>query len=325
MIPLYIYYSMFGFQRTGDEIWSAADHRTRGFLLGATAGRTTLNGEGLQHMDRGSQLYALTNPAVKAYDPSFAFEIAVIVEHGLKEMYGNGPDDDRDLMYYITVYNEPVKQPPMPEGLDEELIVKGMYRYKEAPEATHEAHILSSGTIMFQALRAQELLAQDWDVAADVWSVPGWNELLRDGGECDNYNRLHPEGEQRIPWVTQMLEGTTGPYVAVTDWMKATPTQLADWIPGRYAVLGTDGFGRSDTRERMRRFHLIDAESVVVTVLSELAQDERIGWDVVTKAIDEYGLNVDECPSSARPTPGTSLCERRACSLRCAPPATRSR
>ncbi len=296
MIPLYIFYSMFGFQRTGDEIWSAADQRTRGFLIGATAGGTTLTGEGLQHMDRGSQLYALTNPAVKAYDPSFAFEIAVIVEHGLKEMYGNGPDDDRDLMYYITVYNEPVKQPPMPEGLDEELIVKGMYRYKEAPEATHEAHILSSGTIMFQALRAQELLAQDWDVAADVWSVPGWNELLRDGGECDNYNRLHPEGEQRIPWVTQMLEGTTGPYVAVTDWMKATPTQLADWIPGRYAVLGTDGFGRSDTRERMRRFHLIDAESVVVTVLSELAQDERIGWDVVTKAIDEYGLNVDELP-----------------------------
>ena len=296
MIPLYIFYSMFGFQRTADEIWSAADQRTRGFLIGATAGGTTLVGEGLQHMDRGSHLYALTNPAVKAYDPSFAFEIAVIVEHGLKEMYGNGPDSDRDLMYYITVYNEPAKQPPMPEGLDEELIVKGMYRYKEAPEGTHEAHILSSGTIMFQALRAQELLAQDWDVAADVWSVPGWNELLRDGGECDNYNRLHPEGEQRVPWVTQMLEGTTGPYVAVTDWMKATPTQLADWIPGRYAVLGTDGFGRSDTRERMRRFHLIDAESVVVTVLSELAQDERLGWDVVTKAIDQYGLNVDELP-----------------------------
>ncbi len=299
-IPLYFFYSMFGFQRTADSIWAAADQRTRGFLIGATAGGTTLNGEGLQHQDRHSHLIALSNPGVVAYDPSFAYEIAVIIEHGLERMYGprskqDGEDDypgnSSDVMYYLTVYNEPRVQPAMPDHVDEGHIIRGMYRFSDAPSGTHEAHILSSGTIIHEAMRAQELLAQDWDVAATVWSCPGWNELLRDGGACDHHNRLHPEGEQKVPWVTQQLEGTSGPYVAVTDWMKATPTQIADWVPGDYAVLGTDGFGRSDTREALRRLHQIDAESTTVTVLAMLVRQGVVTGDVLAKAIEKYGID----------------------------------
>ena len=300
MIPLYFFYSMFGFQRTADQIWSAADQRARGFLIGATAGGTTLNGEGLQHQDRHSHLIAMSNPAVVAYDPSFAYEIAILVEHGLERMYGEHsqhrmddeyPGNSSDVIYYLTVYNEPLVQPPMPEGLDPEQVIKGLYRYRPATSGEHEAHILSSGTIMFQALRAQELLAADWDVAANVWSAPGWNELLRDGGACDAYNRMHLEGEQRVPWVTEVLAGTSGPYVAVTDWMKATPTQIADWIPGDYAVLGTDGFGRSDTREQLRRLHHIDAESVAVAVLAMLVKQGTLDASIVTKAVERYGID----------------------------------
>ncbi len=300
MIPLYFFYSMFGFQRVGDSIWAAADQRPRGFLIGAAAGGTTLNGEGLQHQDRHSLLIAMTNPGVVSYDPAFSFEIAVIVEHALDRMYGPNsqqeytdeyPGDSSDAIYYLTVYNEPKVQPAMPDHVDPEQIIQGMYRYAEPTGGTHEAHILSSGTIMFEALRAQELLADDWDVAATVWSCPGWNELLRNGGACDAHNRLAPADDQRVPWVSQMLEGTSGPYVAVTDWMKATPTQIADWVPGDYAVLGTDGFGRSDTREALRRLHQVDAESVVVTVLTMLRKQGTIDQGVVAAAIEKYGID----------------------------------
>jgi pyruvate dehydrogenase E1 component len=272
MIPLYIFYSMFGFQRTGDSIWSAADQRARGFLIGATAGGTTLNGEGLQHQDRHSLLIAQSNPGVEAYDPSFAYELAVLVEHGLDRMYprdaGGEADSDagEDVIFYLTVYNEPVVQPAMPDHVDDQQIIEGLYRYKEATGGEFEAHILASGTIMMEALRAQELLAEDWNVAADVWSAPGWNRLLRDGAAVESWNRTNPDSEPRTPLVTSILEDTEGPYVAVSDWMRATPFQIADWIPGPFAVLGTDGFGRSDTREKLRRFHRVDAESVVYCV-----------------------------------------------------------
>ncbi len=303
MIPLYFFYSMFGFQRTADSIWAAADQRARGFLIGATAGGTTLNGEGLQHQDRHSHLIAMSNPSVVAYDPSFAYEIAVIVEHGLERMYGENsqqeytdeyPGDSSDVMYYLTVYNEPKQQPAMPDHVKPEEVIEGMYRYLEPPGGTHEAHLLSSGTIIHEALRAQQILAEQWDVAATVWSCPGWNELLRNGGACDHHNRLHPDDEPRIPTVTQRLAGTSGPYVAVTDWMKATPTQIADWVPGDYAVLGTDGFGRSDTREKLRRLHQIDAESTVVTVLSMLVKQGTLPSTVVKQAIERYGIDPDK-------------------------------
>jgi pyruvate dehydrogenase E1 component len=298
MVPLYVFYSMFGFQRTGDSIWSAADQRTRGFLIGATAGGTTLNGEGLQHQDRASLVMAQTNPAVEAYDPSFAYEIAVLVEHGLERMYTDRHQEGgEDVMYYLTVYNEPRPQPAMPEHVSDEDVIRGIYRYREGWAGQHDCHILSSGTITYEALRAQQLLADDWDVRADVWSTPGWNRLLRDGTECESWNRMHPDADQpRVPEITRALEGTEGPYVAVSDWMKATPVQVADWIHGRFAVLGTDGFGRSDTREALRRLHKIDAECIAVTVLAELAGLGQVDEAVVGKAIEQYGIDTDQWP-----------------------------
>ena len=297
MIPLYIFYSMFGFQRTADEIWSASDQRARGFLVGATAGGTTLNGEGLQHQDRHSLVMAQTNPAIEAYDPSFAYEIAVLVQDGIERMYGTKTSEEgEDVIYYLTVYNEPRLQPAMPDHVSDEDIIGGIYRYRAGEQGEHEAHILSSGTIVYEALRAQELLAEEWDVKADVWSAPGWNRILRDGTECESWNRMHPDDEPRVPHVTQVLEGTNGPYIAVSDWMKATPVQIADWIPGRFAVLGTDGFGRSDTREALRRLHKVDAESIVVTVLAELAAEGTVDGSLVSKAIDAYGIDTERWP-----------------------------
>lgn len=294
MVPVFIFYSMFGFQRVGDLIWSAADQRARGFLIGATAGRTTLNGEGLQHEDGHSHLLASTNPAVVAYDPSFAYEIAIIVEDGLRRMYGEHPED---VMYYLTVYNEPIPQPPQPDWLDEAHVVKGLYRYREAgEERSCRAQILSSGTAIHLALAAQRLLLEEWDVAADVWSAPGWNGLTRDGIACDAWNRLHLDEEPRVPWVTQQLEGTQGPYIAVTDWMKEVAGQITDWIPGRYAVLGTNGFGLSDSRPALRRHFRIDPESIVVTVLAALAVDGDVKTETVEDATKRYGLDPDAPP-----------------------------
>ena len=297
MIPLYIFYSMFGFQRTADSIWSAADQRSRGFLIGATAGGTTLNGEGLQHQDRHSLLMAQSNPGVEAYDPSFAYELSVLVEHGLKRMYTDevvqGGDD---VMFYLTVYNEPAVQPAMPDHVDDQQVIDGLYRFKEGPGGEHTAHLLSSGTIIHEALRAQELLKDDWDVSADVWSAPGWNRLLRDGTATESWNRTNPEAEPRVPLVTRILEGTKGPYVGVSDWMRATSFQIRDWIPGPFAALGTDGFGRSDTREALRRYHRIDAASIAYCILAELVKLGELDAAVLPKAMERYGLDFDRIP-----------------------------
>jgi pyruvate dehydrogenase E1 component len=307
MVPLYIFYSMFGFQRTGDSIWSAADQRARGFLIGATAGGTTLNGEGLQHQDRHSLLLAQTNPGVEAYDPSFAYEIAVLVEHGLERMYPraaageDGSDAGEDVIFYLTVYNEPVVQPAMPEHVDDQQVIDGLYRFKEGPGGDHTAHVMASGTIIEEALRAQELLAEDWKVSADVWSAPGWNRLLRDGVAVEAWNRTNPEGEPKTALVTEILQGTEGPYVAVSDWMRATPFQIADFIPGPFAVLGTDGFGRSDTRTALRRFHRIDAASIAYCVLAELVKLERLERSVLSDAIERYDLDFVRIPFFGQP------------------------
>jgi pyruvate dehydrogenase E1 component len=307
MIPLYVFYSMFGFQRTADSIWSAADQRARGFMIGATAGGTTLNGEGLQHQDRHSLLLAQTNPAVEAYDPSFAYELAVLVEHGLERMYPReaageeGSAAGEDVIFYLTVYNEPVVQPAIPDHVDDQQVIDGLYRFKEGPGGKHTAHVLASGTIIGEALRAQQLLAEDWDVSADVWSAPGWNRLLRDGVATEAWNRTNPEQEPRTPLVTRILEDTEGPYVAVSDWMRATPFQVADWIPGPFAVLGTDGFGRSDSREALRRFHRIDAASITYCVLAELVKLDALDREVLTQAIDRYDLDFERIPFFGQP------------------------
>jgi pyruvate dehydrogenase E1 component len=292
MLPVYIFYSMFGFQRTADSIWAAADQRARGFLMGATAGRTTLNGEGLQHEDGHSLLMAATNPAVITYDPSFAYEIAVIVEDGVRRMLGENPED---VMYYLTVYNEPVVQPVMPEGLDSASVLRGIYRYARFEDArTHRAQLLTSGSAMALALEAQRLLGEDWDVACDVWSVPGWVQLHRDGLACDQHNRLHPGEELRTPVISEALRDTEGPVVAVTDYQRAVPGLIAPWVPGRFATLGTDGFGRSDTRAALRRHFRIDAENIVVAVLSELAVAGDVKWETVADAIERYGIGPDD-------------------------------
>ena len=294
MLPIYIFYSMFGFQRTGDLMWQAADQRARGFLLGATAGRTTLNGEGLQHEDGHSILLAATNPAVITYDPSFAFEIAAITEDGINRMYG---EDPQDVMYYITMYNEPTPQPAMPEHVSEDDIVRGLYLFREAEEDhAHKAQILVSGSASPNAMRAQQMLADEWDVAADLWSVPGWVQLHRDGLAVDEYNRLNPSEEPRTAVVTDVLGEASGPFVAVSDYQKAVPLLIAPWVPGRLGVLGTDGFGRSDTRPALRRHFQIDAESIVVAVLSELAAAGDIKPEVVREAIDSYDLAGAESP-----------------------------
>ena len=288
MLPIYIFYSMFGFQRTGDLMWQAADQRARGFLLGATAGRTTLNGEGLQHEDGHSILLAATNPAVISYDPSFAFEIEVIVEDALRRWFG---DDPEDVMYYLTLYNEPTKQPAMPEGLDESDIIRGIYRFRAAEgEHSHRAQILTSGSTAPGAMRAQQMLADEWDIGADLWSVPGWVQLHRDGLAVDEWNRMHPDEESRTAIVTDVLGDAAGPFVAVTDYQKAVPLLLAPWVPGRLGVLGTDGFGRSDTRPALRRHFQIDAESIVVAVLAELAAAGEIKHETVNEAIQRYEL-----------------------------------
>ncbi len=307
LLPVYVFYSMFGFQRTADSIWQAADQRARGFLIGATAGRTTLNGEGLQHEDGHSILMAATNPGVETYDPSFAYEIAVLVEDGVNRMLGGWAaedgtgrwDDDplgrpegRDVMYYLTVYNEALAQPPMPDGLDESLVVRGIYRFAEAREGTAQrAQVLASGSAMKMAQEACGMLADDWDVGADLWSVPGWVGLHRDGIACDRYNRLHPGAEQRVPFVTRSLSESSGPFVAVTDYQQAVPRLIAPWVPGRLSTLGTDGFGRSDTRTNLRRHFQIDAAHIVVAVLADLAESGEIKPEVVREAIERYGID----------------------------------
>ena len=289
MIPVYIFYSMFGFQRTGDSFWAAADQMARGFVLGATAGRTTLTGEGLQHADGHSLLLASTNPAVVAYDPAFAYEIAYIIESGLARMFGEHPEN---VYFYITIYNEPYAQPAEPDNLDVEALLRGMYRYRAAGEKrSNTAQILASGVAMPDALRAAEMLAQRWDVAADVWSVTSWNEMHRDGLEVQKQLLRHPERPAPTPFVTEQLARTSGPVVAVSDWMRAVPEQIRPWVPGTYVTLGTDGFGFSDTRPAARRYFNTDAESVVVAVLEALARDGEIDPSVAVAAAREYRID----------------------------------
>ncbi|MBB5890529.1 pyruvate dehydrogenase (acetyl-transferring), homodimeric type [Kutzneria kofuensis] len=289
MIPVYIFYSMFGFQRTGDGLWAAADQMARGFVLGATAGRTTLTGEGLQHADGHSLLLAATNPAVVSYDPAWAFEISHIVKDGLRRMYG---DNAENVFYYLTIYNEPVQQPAEPENLDVEGLLRGLYRYATAPGATGpRAQILVSGVTMPDALKAQALLAEEWGVQADVWSATSWAELRRDAVDVDRHNMLHPEAEPRVPYVTQVLSEAAGPVVAVSDYMRAVPDLIRPWVPTDMVSLGTDGFGFSDTRPAARRHFLVDAEAIAVGVLTALSRRGEIDHDKVVEATRRYRLD----------------------------------
>ncbi|MGZ4774688.1 MAG: pyruvate dehydrogenase (acetyl-transferring), homodimeric type, partial [Oryzihumus sp.] len=291
MVPVYVFYSMFGFQRTADSIWAAADQMARGFLIGATAGRTTLTGEGLQHADGHSPLIASTNPAVVSYDPAYAYEIATIVEDGLRRMYGDTPED---VIYYVTVYNEPYVQPAEPEDVDTEGILKGMYLLKpgnaEGAEQAPRAQLLASGVGVPWALEAQELLRNDWGVVADVWSVTSWSELRRDGMAADEQSFLHPEAEQRVPYVTQRLQDAPGPVIAVSDYMRAVQDQIAQWVPGDFASLGADGFGFSDTRPAARRYFHIDGPSLAVRTLQMLARRGEVDASVAREAAERYRL-----------------------------------
>ncbi|MGV1009016.1 MAG: pyruvate dehydrogenase (acetyl-transferring), homodimeric type [Dermatophilaceae bacterium] len=287
MIPVYVFYSMFGFQRTGDGIWAAADQMCRGFLIGATAGRTTLTGEGTQHADGHSPLLASTNPAVLAYDPAYGYEIAHIVKEGLRRMYGDKPED---LIYYLTVYNEPYVQPPEPPDVDVDGILKGMYLLRPAGVEGVPAQLLASGVGVPWALEAQDLLATDWGVAANVWSVTSWGELRRDGLACDEHAFLHPTEEQRVPYVTQRLSQTSGPVVATSDYMRAVQDQIAQWVPGDFVSLGADGFGFADTRAAARRYFHIDGPSMAVRTLQVLARRGEVDPSLPLRAAEQYQL-----------------------------------
>jgi pyruvate dehydrogenase E1 component len=290
LIPFYFYYSMFGFQRTGDQFWAAGDQMTRGFLVGATAGRTTLTGEGLQHADGHSPLLAGTMPHVVHYDPAYGYEIRHIVKDGLQRMYG---DDGRDpdVIYYLTVYNEPIVQPAEPEDVDVEGILKGIYQLSPAEGDGPRAQILASGVAVPWALEAKKLLAEDWGVQAAVWSVTSWNELRREALAAEEHAFLHPGEEERVPYLTAKLQGAEGPFVATTDYDHLVADQVRQWIPGRYATLGADGFGFSDTRAAARRHFKIDGPSTVVRVLQQLAREGKVAADAPAQAIERYRLH----------------------------------
>ncbi len=290
MIPFYIYYSMFGFQRVGDEIWAAADSRTKGFLLGATSGRTTLNGEGLQHQDGHSPILASTVPNLYVYDPAFAYEVAVIICDGMRRMYEEG----EEIFYYLSLYNENYTMPAMPPGV-EQGIIKGLYKFKAGPEGKkHKAHLLGSGTMIRSALRAQEILAERYDVSADVWSATSYKNLRNDALLAERWNLLHPTETPRKPYVQEVLEKESGPFIAVSDYMKIVPDQIAKWVPGGLNTLGTDGFGRSDTRPRLRRFFEVDAECTALSALHALAQRGAIDRQAVAQAIKDLQIDPEK-------------------------------
>jgi pyruvate dehydrogenase E1 component len=306
MIPVYVFYSMFGWQRTGDQMWAFGDQLGRGFLLGATAGRTTLTGEGLQHNDGHSVLLASVSPACVSYDAAWAYELAYIVQDGLRRMYGSSPEhpSGEDIFYYLTLYNEPYVQPAVPADYPggaaalEQGILSGLYRYADAPELAPggngpppRASILASGVAVRWALDAQRLLAEDWGVAADVWSATSWSQLRRDALACEEWNLLHPDGQQRVPYVTQVLDGHSGPVTAVSDWMRAVPDQIARWVPAPFTSLGTDGYGFSDTRAAARRFFHVDAESITLAVLSQLARRGEVKPEALDQAVEKYRLD----------------------------------
>jgi pyruvate dehydrogenase E1 component len=290
-IPFFTFYSMFGFQRVGDLIWAAADMRTKGFLLGGTAGRTTLAGEGLQHQDGNSHVLASTVPTVHAYDPAFAYEQAIIVQDGIRRMYEVG----EDRFYYITLGNENYPMPALPDGA-EEGVLRGMYRLRPAPagKANLKAHLLGSGSILRESLRAQEILAERYGVAADVWSVTSYKELRTDALEAERWNLLHPTEKPRVPYVQQLLGSEKGPFIAATDYLKSVPEMIHRWVPGGITPLGTDGFGRSEGRTALRRFFEVDAEFITLTTLAELARRGEIKATLVQQAIKDLGIDVEK-------------------------------
>ena len=297
MIPFYIYYSMFGFQRVGDLAWAAGDMHARGFLLGGTAGRTTLNGEGLQHEDGHSQIQADLIPNCVSYDPTFSYEVAVIVHSGLQRMYV----DNEDVFFYITLMNENYTHPSLPqrEGIEEE-ILKGMYLFKAGENDGKKVQLMGSGTIFQEVLAAADLLKQDFGVDADVWSCPSFNLLHRDAIEVERYNRLHPLEENKLPFVTSQLQGHEGPVVAATDYVRSFADRIRAYIPNDYHVLGTDGFGRSDSRANLRSFFEVDRYNIAVTALSALADQGKIGKETVQQAIEKYGVKTDTVPRWTR-------------------------
>ncbi len=301
MIPVYIFYSMFGFQRTGDGFWAAMDQMARGFVLGATAGRTTLNGEGLQHEDGHSLLLAATNPGVVAYDPAYGYELGHIVKDGLRRMYGEEPEN---VFYYLTIYNEPYVQPAEPDGVDVDGILRGMHLISEGSGDGPHVQLLASGVGVNWALRAQELLRDDWGVQSDVWSVTSWNELRRDGLAADRHNLLHPDDEPQVAYVTQRLAGRPGPVIAVSDWMRAVQDQISEWVPQEFTSLGTDGWGMSDTRGALRRHFLVDAESITVQTLTMLAKSGEFDQAQLAGAIERYQLH-DPAAADAGNTEGS--------------------
>jgi pyruvate dehydrogenase E1 component len=294
MIPFFIYYSMFGFQRVGDLIWAFADSRGKGFLVGGTAGRTTLAGEGLQHQDGHSHVLASTVPTCVSFDPAYAYEIAYIVQDGIRRMY----EDNEDRFYYLTVGNENYAQPPAPDGCREG-VLKGIYRLRPAASGKAAAQLFGSGSILNEALRAQQILADRYQVAADVWSVTSYNELRREALAVERWNRLNPSRAARRPYIVEALDGAKGPVVAATDYMKVVPDQLAPWLGGRLVSLGTDGFGRSDNRQHLRRHFEVSAEAIAAAALSQLARNGKFDSIKAQAAVAELGLDPDS-PDPAR-------------------------
>jgi pyruvate dehydrogenase E1 component len=290
MIPIYVFYSMFGFQRTADSIWAASDQMSRGFMIGATAGRTTLTGEGLQHADGHSPVLASTNPAVVTFDPAYGYEIGHIMRAGIERMYG-GKHSDPNVIFYITVYNEPIVQPVEPENVDVDGIVRGIHKLSNNDAGGHKAQILASGVAVPWAYEAQQLLQNDWGVSADIWSVTSWVELRRNGLEHDEKRFLNPGTEVETPYVTAKLDGSEGPFLGVSDYMHAVPDMIRNWVPGDYATLGADGFGFSDTRAAARRAFKIDGPSIVVRVLEQLVAQGKIDASVPAQAIERYRLH----------------------------------
>jgi pyruvate dehydrogenase E1 component len=294
MLPFFIYYSMFGFQRIGDLCWAAGDMRARGFLIGGTAGRTTLNGEGLQHGDGQSHLMAGTIPNVKSYDPTFSYEVAVIMQDGIRRMM----QEQEDVYYYITVMNENYSHPDLPSGCAEG-IIKGMYLFKDGgkpKKGVPRVQLLGSGVMLREAIAAAELLEKDFGVIADIWSCPGFAELRREGFDAERWNRLHPEAKPRVPYVTGLLADRQGPAVAATDYVREYADQIRAFMPDgmHYTVLGTDGFGRSDTREHLRDFFEIDRYWIAHAALAALAKDGKVNAKDVTRAIKEYKLDPEK-------------------------------
>src|SRR4051812_4550276 len=295
MIPFYIFYSMFGFQRVGDLAWAAGDMRARGFLIGGTAGRTTLNGEGLQHEDGHSLIFSATIPNCVSYDPTFSYEVAVIVQDGLRRMYA----EQEDVFYYLTVMNENYEHPALPAGA-EAGILKGMYLFREGQagagkkKAAPRVQLLGSGTILREVIAGADLLAQDFGIAADIWSCPSFTELRREAMAVERWNLLHPTETPRQSYVEQCLAGRSGPVIAATDYIRMFAEQIRPHVPGRYKVLGTDGFGRSDYRRKLRHFFEVDRRWVAVAALKALAEDGRIEPSVVADAVGRYGIAPDK-------------------------------